>query len=92
MRGKDEASMKNKGCEEVKLVKRGKSATKSVITVGWYEKWESLASKKVSHYVVSLGGSRGFVCFASKDCAISRFHEQIGYLVMHGYDIVKVGK
>ncbi len=81
------------GYEEIRLVKRNKGAKKNtVITVGWYEKWESLASKKVSHYVVSLGGSRGFVCFASKECAISRFHEQIGYLIMHGYEVVKESK
>ena len=82
-----------KDFEEVRLVKRNKGAKKNtVITVGWRGMWDSLESKKVTHYLVDLGGSRGVWTFASKDCAISRFHEQIGYLIMHGYEVVKESK
>ena len=81
------------GYEEIRLVKRNKGAKKNtVITVAWRGMWDSLKAKKVTHYIVDLGGSRGSVPFASKECAISRFHEQIGYLIMHGYEVVKESK
>lgn len=85
--------MNTKGYKELRLVKRNKGAKRNtVITVKFYSMWDSLITRKVTQYIVDLGGSRGVVAFASKECAISRFHEQIGYLVMHGYEVVKESK